>query len=136
MLLKCKDPEAFTGSSAISILQKDILNRSSTAEEQNNLLQGVRPVESSSLSIQNTLNASVLCKLLISQGQSEGLMTVLNNSQLLKTNLFENISLTKKETLLGYCNDYYQADSSILMRDFIDRNLLIVTLEKSIIILT
>jgi hypothetical protein len=121
LTLKCQNSEVFSGSNIISILQKEILSNN---EHHKTLLQEITPVESS---LSRILNVSTLSKLLVSKEQSESLISLLINNQLLKTNLFENIGLTKKDTLLDYCNEYYHIDSSVLMRDFLERNLLIVS---------
>lgn len=134
----CKDENSFVESESkiniFSILERNLRKKYSTSEGQPKILESSLSKETpENFSLKKKINLAVVCGLLSDyldeikdNVNKEILGKFLSNEEILNTNYFEELLISDKGRMIGYCNDYFSSDSTLVMKDFLESNFVIV----------
>ena len=114
-----------------SILEKDLYLKYSNPENQQKLTEKLLLKEKSG--VKNNIKSVVFCQLISDYlNESEEtpkkvfLQTYLKTPKVFKNDLFENLLISNKSKMINYCNEYFASDSTLVMKDFLESNFVIV----------
>jgi len=116
-----------------SILVKSLYTKYSNSENQSKLLKSLLSKETLQSPLKKNLAIVVICNWIsdyLNETQENSNKDFLQNSlqknEIFQINFFDEQLIPNKGKMINYCNEYFSADSTLVMKDFLESNFVIV----------